>query len=46
MFLELVIPHTPNELPYVMMTTVDGRRVPWLCSQTDFLATDWQLAGA
>ncbi len=32
-------------LPYVMMRTVDGSFVPWLCSQTDLLATDWELAG-
>jgi hypothetical protein len=30
-------------LPYVMMCTVDGSFVPWLCSQTDLLATDWEL---
>lgn len=31
-------------LPYVMMRTADGSFVPWLCSQTDLLATDWELA--
>jgi hypothetical protein len=31
-------------LPYVMMRTVDGSFVPWLCSQTDLLAEDWELA--
>lgn len=31
-------------LPYVMMCTVDGTFVPWLCSQTDLLATDWEHA--
>ncbi len=30
--------------PHVDMRTADGRIVPWLCSQTDFLATDWELA--
>ncbi len=30
--------------PYVMMRTVDGSFVPWLCSQTDLLADDWQAA--
>jgi hypothetical protein len=29
-------------LPYVMMRTVDGSFVPWLCSQTDLLAEDWE----
>jgi len=28
-------------LPYVLMHTADGAFVPWLCSQTDLLATDW-----
>lgn len=31
-------------LPYVTMKTVDGKIVPWLCSQTDLLATDWMIA--
>lgn len=31
------------ELPWVAMRTVDGTVVPWLCSQTDLLATDWEL---
>jgi len=31
-------------LPYIMMRTVDGSFVPWLCSQTDLLAIDWQIA--
>lgn len=30
--------------PYVMMRTVDGSFVPWLCSQSDFLAEDWEEA--
>lgn len=32
-------------LPYVMMRTAQGEFVPWLCSQTDLLAIDWQIAG-
>ena len=28
--------------PYLMMRTVDGDFVPWLASQTDLLADDWQ----
>jgi hypothetical protein len=31
-------------LPYVYMMTAQGQLVPWLCSQTDLLATDWELA--
>lgn len=30
-------------LPYIMMCTAPGDFVPWLCSQTDLLATDWEL---
>lgn len=29
-------------LPYLMMRTVDGSFVPWLISQTDVLAEDWE----
>ena len=28
--------------PIVVMKTVDEKCVPWLCSQTDLLATDWE----
>lgn len=30
--------------PYVYMKTRDGQLVPWLCSQTDLLSSDWELA--
>jgi len=33
-------------LPYVYMKTADNHLVPWLCSQTDLLAEDWELAVA
>lgn len=29
---------------HVDMKTADGQIVPWLCSQTDMLAEDWQMA--
>lgn len=29
--------------PHVDMKTADGQIVPWLCSQTDMLADDWQI---
>lgn len=29
---------------HVDMRTADGQIVPWLCSQTDMLASDWELA--
>lgn len=28
----------------VWMKTADDKFVPWLCSQTDLLATDWEYA--
>jgi hypothetical protein len=31
-------------LPYIMMRTAQGDFVPWLCSQTDLLAEDWEAA--
>ena len=30
--------------PFVAMRAADGMLVPWLCSQSDLLATDWELA--
>lgn len=30
-------------LPYLMMRTADGSFVPWLASQTDILAEDWEV---
>lgn len=29
-------------LPYLMFYTADGAFVPWLASQTDILADDWE----
>ena len=36
--------HSKMTLPYIYMRTVQGDLVPWLASQTDLLAEDWQLA--
>lgn len=46
MYLELQRPDANSKmtLPYVYMRTAQGDLVPWLCSQTDLLATDWELA--
>lgn len=30
-------------LPWIGMKTADGKFVPWLASQTDMLAEDWQI---
>lgn len=29
--------------PYVFMKTAQGDFIPWLCSQADLLATDWEI---
>lgn len=34
---------TINYHSHVDMRTADGTIVPWLCSQTDMLAKDWQV---
>ncbi len=46
MYLELQVPDANSKmtLPYVYMRTAQGDLVPWLCSQTDLLATDWEIA--
>ena len=46
MWLELQKPDENSKmtLPYVYMSTAQGDLVPWLCSQTDLLATDWENA--
>lgn len=31
-------------LPYLMMRTAQGDFVPWLASQTDILAEDWEMS--
>jgi len=45
MWLALQVPDANSKmsLPYVYIKTVDNKLVPWLCSQTDLLATDWQV---
>ena len=44
MYVELQTPdeHSKMTLPYVYMYTAKGDLVPWLCSQTDLLANDWE----
>ncbi len=31
-------------LPFIYIKTVQGDKVPWLASQTDILAKDWEVA--
>ena len=37
----LVRPVHEDHRDYVMMRTVDGQHVPWICSQSDLLEDDW-----
>ncbi len=41
----VAIQRVPGEMtePYVYMKTAQGGRIPWLCSQADLLAIDWEL---
>lgn len=51
MWLELQVPdaHSKMTLPYLYLNypsdakTTPGARVPWLASQTDVLAADWNV---
>lgn len=51
LWLELQVPDTNSKmtLPYIYMNypnntkTTPGAKVPWLASQTDVLATDWEI---
>lgn len=40
MYLELQV----HDEHYIYMKTADDNLVPWLASQTDMLALDWELA--
>lgn len=45
MWLKLQIPDANSKmtLPYIYMYTAQGDLVPWLASQTDMLAEDWEV---
>lgn len=45
MWLSLQVPdeHSKMSLPYIYMKTADNHQVPWLASQTDMLAEDWEV---
>jgi hypothetical protein len=45
LWLELQVPdaHSKMGLPYIYMSTVEGKLVPWTASQTDVLASDWTV---
>lgn len=35
--------HSKMTSPYIYMKTADDKLVPWLASQTDMLAEDWEI---
>lgn len=35
----------PELAPWIGMKTADNKFVPWLASQTDILAEDWEVVG-
>lgn len=45
MWLHLQVPgaHSKMTRSYIYMSTVDGDLVPWVASQTDLLAEDWEV---
>lgn len=45
MYLQLQYPDANSKmsLPYVYMRTADNNLVPWICSQSDLLANDWEI---
>lgn len=46
MWLAMQVPDAGSKmtLPYIYMSTAQGDLVPWLASQTDLLAEDWEDA--
>lgn len=46
MWIALQVPdeNSMMDRPYIYMKTVDNQLVPWVASQSDLLATDWQEA--
>jgi hypothetical protein len=45
-WIKLQVPdeHSKMTLPYIYISTVGGCLVPWLASQGDLLAEDWEVA--
>lgn len=45
MWLALQVPdaHSKMSRPYIYISTVDAKLVPWVAAQTDLLADDWEI---
>lgn len=43
-YLELQVPDSNSKMqrPYIYISPVDGALVPWVASQSDLLADDWE----
>lgn len=37
-------PYEKMQQPYIYMSPADGKLIPWLASQADLLAEDWEIA--
>jgi hypothetical protein len=46
MWIHLQVPDENSKMrrPYIYMKPIDGDLVPWVASQSDLLAEDWQFA--
>jgi hypothetical protein len=44
LFLQRPDEHSKMQQPYIYISPVDGRLIPWVASQSDLLAEDWVLA--
>lgn len=44
-WIELINPSKDSEmtLPYIYLITIEGDSIPWVASQADILAGDWQI---
>lgn len=44
MYIYMLSETPPRPWRMIVLRTQSGELVPWTCSQTDLLATDWELA--
>lgn len=44
MYISINLPKPQDKItePFVYMKTADNKFIPWLCSQADLLAEDWE----
>lgn len=42
-YIYLVEPDCPPQLPYITMLTAKKQLIPWVPSQADILAEDWEV---